>query len=415
MLTIESLRIEYPTGEGPVIAVNDVSVSLNAGEFFTLLGPSGCGKTSTLRAVAGLETPVSGKIQIGPDVVFSSSPRRNVPTHRREIGMGFQSYAIWPHMTVEQNVTFPLQRGRGRISKQVARSRAAEALELVRLGHLASRPATDLSGGQQQRVALARALVREPNLLLLDEPLSNLDAKLRDEMRSEITQVVTRLGMTTLYVTHDQTEALSMSDRVAVMRDGDIVQCAPPRDLYLYPRTEFVADFVGQSNTMAGTILRTEAAPPGSPAGWTGVEVDVGGAWGAVRGIAHTDNGTSGTQYISFRPEAATVTLADSAPSPTDGTNSIDGVIESQAFLGPIIEYVVHTSAGKYCVIAEPFAAVHEVGARVRISVRPTRCVVFPAPSDRPALPTAETPVADDSDDLLASSAVTIPADEVSA
>ena len=214
MVTVSDLHVTYGRGADHVPAVRGVSFTVPDGSFYTLLGPSGCGKTSTLRAIAGLERPSAGEIVIGNDVVFSSKASITVPPHRRDIGMVFQSYAIWPHMTVLENVRFPLEKGRRRLPKQQAKQMAMRALDMVQLGHLAERPATLLSGGQQQRVALARAVALEPKVLLLDEPLSNLDAKLRVEMRRDVKELVGRLGITTVYVTHDQVEALSMSDQI---------------------------------------------------------------------------------------------------------------------------------------------------------------------------------------------------------
>jgi len=234
MIRVENLHLRYCSEQGEVHAVRGLNLTVKKGEFYTLLGPSGCGKTTTLRCVAGLETPEKGEIIIGDEPVFSSEGGLNVPTYRRQIGMVFQSYAIWPHLSVFENVAFPLR------EKKVARSeiqeRVLKALSLVQLSGLEKRPAPFLSGGQQQRLALARALVREPEVLLLDEPLSNLDAKLREETRLEIRGLVKRLGITTLYVTHDQVEALTMSDVVAVMNQGNIVQEGPPTEIYKSPK-----------------------------------------------------------------------------------------------------------------------------------------------------------------------------------
>jgi ABC-type Fe3+/spermidine/putrescine transport system ATPase subunit len=234
MLRVLDLHLSYQSKNGPVNAVRGVSFTVQQGQFYTLLGPSGCGKTSTLRSIAGLETPTRGEIEIGTTVVYSSANRMLVPTHKRDIGMVFQSYAIWPHMTVFDNIAFPLLHGSHNVPKNQVRDRVMRVLSLVQLQGLADRPAPDLSGGQQQRVALARAIAKEPQVLLLDEPLSNLDAKLREDMRHEIKDLVRRLATTTLYVTHDQLEALSMSDTVALMKDGVVVQEGNPRDLYLH-------------------------------------------------------------------------------------------------------------------------------------------------------------------------------------
>jgi iron(III) transport system ATP-binding protein len=245
-IEVRDLVVRY----GNVAAVRGVSFTVGAGEHLTLLGPSGCGKTTTLRAIAGLERPTSGEIRIGGTAAFSSSPRVNVPAERRGLSMVFQSYAIWPHMTVFDNVAYGL-RVRKRPPAEVT-ARVREALELVQLGELGDRSASKLSGGQQQRVALARAFVFSPAVLLFDEPLSNLDAKLRAEMRVELKELQRRLDITSVYVTHDLEEALAISDRIVVMRDGVIEQVGSPAEIYDRPRNTFVADFVGSANLIRG-------------------------------------------------------------------------------------------------------------------------------------------------------------------
>jgi ABC-type Fe3+/spermidine/putrescine transport system ATPase subunit len=245
-IEVRDLVVRY----GTVDAVRGVTFTVAAGEHLTLLGPSGCGKTTTLRAIAGLERPTSGEIRIGGKPVFSSSPSVNVPAERRELSMVFQSYAIWPHMTVFDNVAYGL-RVRKRPAEEVT-ARVREALELVQLGDLGARSASKLSGGQQQRVALARAFVFSPSVLLFDEPLSNLDAKLRAEMRIELKELQRRLDITSVYVTHDLEEALAISDRIVVMRDGVIEQVGTPAEIYDRPRNTFVADFVGSANLIRG-------------------------------------------------------------------------------------------------------------------------------------------------------------------
>ena len=249
-LRVEHLRKVFATGRP---AVDDVSFRVEAGEIVVLLGPSGCGKTTTLRCVAGLEHPTAGEILIGGSVV--SAPARGMllaPRHRN-IGMVFQSYAVWPHMTVRQNVAYPLRtRGmsRGEIDRKVD-----QTLEVVGLSEYAARPVTALSGGQMQRVALARSLVYEPQLLLLDEPLSNLDAKLRLRLRDDLRRIIKQTGVTALYVTHDQAEAVVLGDRIGVMRDGNLLQMAPPTEIYNKPADLFVASFTGASNLLAGKVL----------------------------------------------------------------------------------------------------------------------------------------------------------------
>ena len=256
----------YPNDKGQIIkAAQDVSFTVAEGRLFTLLGPSGCGKTTTLRSIAGLERPRAGEISVNGRVGLS--PRRRgvfVPPNRRGFGMVFQSYAIWPHMNVFQNAAFPLEVGGRRYSREQIRENVMRVLSAVQLDHLAEREATKLSGGQQQRLALARALVMEPALLLLDEPLSNLDAKLREKMRFELKRLQRELRITTVYVTHDQSEALALSHEIAVMNEGRIQQIGSPRDIYERPSNQFVADFVGTSNFIEGTVLRRESTTDGS-------------------------------------------------------------------------------------------------------------------------------------------------------
>jgi iron(III) transport system ATP-binding protein len=251
-LVVSELRKDFhrrakSRGENDRPALNGVSLSIEDGDFFTLLGPSGCGKTTLLRCIAGLEVPDGGEIRLGHTVLFSSSARVNVPPNRRGLGMVFQSYAIWPHLDAAANVAYPLTVGarRRRYSRAEVDRRVAEVLDLIQIGHLAKRKATMLSGGEQQRLAVARALVMEPPVLLLDEPLSNLDSRLRQDLRVELIRLQKTLGLTSVYVTHDQSEALAMSSSVAVMREGVIEQLGTPEELYDYPRTRFVASFLG--------------------------------------------------------------------------------------------------------------------------------------------------------------------------
>ena len=259
MIEVKSLvKIYGDGGNAGVKAVDDISFTVEEGRFYTLLGPSGCGKTTTLRCIAGLEKANDGEIVVAGNKVYSASDGTFVAAYRRPIGMVFQSYAIWPHLTVFENVAFPLRVGKQRISNADIRKKVADALGQVELGGYEERMATQLSGGQQQRLALARALVRQPQVLLLDEPLSNLDAKLRERMRFELRELQRRLRITTLYVTHDQIEALSMSNVIAVMNSGVIVQEGAPRDVYLAPKTKFVANFIGSTNQLAGEITHVD-------------------------------------------------------------------------------------------------------------------------------------------------------------
>ena len=358
MLTVNDLEMEYQSDRGPVRAVRGVSFDVEKGNFYTLLGPSGCGKTSTLRCIAGLETPTAGKITIGEEVVFDSANRVVVPSHRRAVGMVFQSYAIWPHLTVFDNVGFPLMHGRNKVARDQVKPMVERALDLVQLGHLADRPAPALSGGQQQRVALARAIVYEPDLLLLDEPLSNLDAKLREEMRQELKDLVARLDITTLYVTHDQTEALAMSNQVAVMYEGEIVQEGSPQDVYLRPTSAFTANFVGKTNLLSGTITDNG-----------GVETGHG-----VVNVPLPDWATPSVKVVlAFRPEAVVLTSSDGPAA----TNTIRGAVSSSSFVGETLEYVITAESDAFRVKGDPFNAFH-VGDAVNLHLPADRVLIMP-------------------------------------
>ncbi|MBI4860995.1 MAG: ABC transporter ATP-binding protein, partial [Candidatus Riflebacteria bacterium] len=252
MSHVELKNLSRSYGQIPV--VNGISAEVSTGEFVAFLGPSGCGKTTTLRMIAGLDEPSDGEIRIGGELVSAPRERIFVPPERRKLGMVFQSYALWPHMTVTQNVAYPLV-VRGVPSDQALR-KAGECLELVQLTGLGQRYPHELSGGQQQRVALARALVMEPAVLLLDEPLSNLDAHLREQMRFEIKDLQQRLAITVVFVTHDQAEAFAMSDRIMVMRQGEIVQVGAPEEIYRRPANPFVAAFLGVANVAEGRVVQ---------------------------------------------------------------------------------------------------------------------------------------------------------------
>jgi iron(III) transport system ATP-binding protein len=246
-VTIRGLQKRFD-GKPPVMAIDSLDLDIAEGEFIALLGPSGCGKTTTLRCVAGLERPDDGSISIGDEPVFDSSRRVNVPPDRRNAGMVFQAYALWPHMTVRKNLEYPLKaRGRRDLLKE---RRVEEVARMVECEHLLDRLPAQLSGGQQQRVALARALVAKPQVILFDEPLSNLDARLRDQMRTEIHRIHRSQPFTSIYVTHDQTEALALGQRIAIMRVGGLEQLGTPEEIFESPRTEYVAGFIGMSNRL---------------------------------------------------------------------------------------------------------------------------------------------------------------------
>ncbi|MGE8590729.1 MAG: ABC transporter ATP-binding protein, partial [Alcaligenes sp.] len=234
-------------------ALDNINLTIPANEFFTLLGPSGCGKTTLLRCIVGLETPDEGEIRIGGEVVWSKEKNIAVPPEKRGLGMVFQTYAIWPHMSVFDNIAYPLQvRGE---RKDVIRDKVMRILKFVQLEGVEQRSATRLSGGQQQRVALARALVAEPKVILFDEPLSNLDAKLREETRKELREFLSKLDITAVYVTHDRVEALALSDSIAVMRSGHIIEIGSPQKIYFNADHRFVADFIGRANQLSATVL----------------------------------------------------------------------------------------------------------------------------------------------------------------
>jgi spermidine/putrescine transport system ATP-binding protein len=299
-----------------VTAVDDVSLEIGSGEFFSLLGPSGCGKTTTLRMIAGFERPDAGRIAIGDTDVTERPP------HLRPVNTVFQSYALFPHLSVEQNVAFGLRFKD--VVKSEKRSRVAEALELVRLGGYGQRRPHQLSGGQQQRVALARALVLSPSVLLLDEPLGALDAKLRRELQVELKSIQREIGITFLYVTHDQEEALTMSDRLAVMAGGKVEQLGAPRDVYERPETAFVADFLGVSNLMRARVLDDK-------------RVDVGGVvLTATQGAARP-----GVVRLTIRPERVRI-----EPPSTAGENRVPATIERFVYLGSTTQVFVALPGG---------------------------------------------------------------------
>lgn len=375
MLKVQDLRVMYRSEQGVVEAVRGVSFAVQRGEFYTLLGPSGCGKTSTLRAIAGLETPFGGTIEIGSTVVFSAAAGTAIPVYQRGIGMVFQSYAIWPHMSVFDNVAFPLIHGARRYPRAVVREKVMQALSLVQLEELASRPSPLLSGGQQQRVALARALVYEPAVLLLDEPLSNLDAKLREEMRQELKALLRRLGITALYVTHDQLEALSMSDTVALMHDGVIEQAGPPRRMYLEPLTPFAANFLGRTNMLEGRVQ--DSAGSGDSQGTVETE------WGLLVCPLPPELGPGARVTVGFRPES--VKLSAEQPEAGRNVNVLRGIVASQSFAGDTVEYWVDLGDRQIRAKGGPFELFVE-GDSVYARIPPRRCFVIGAGEREPAL-----------------------------
>jgi iron(III) transport system ATP-binding protein len=370
MLTVESLTKVYANAEDGISGgIRAASFTLPDGTFFTLLGPSGCGKTTTLRSIAGLETPDSGRVVLDDRVLFDAGV--NVPMNKREIGMVFQSYAIWPHMTVAENVAFPLTVGGAKFSRSDIEARVAQALETVDLAGYQSRPATRLSGGEQQRVALARAIVRAPRLLLLDEPLSNLDAQLREDMRSELKRLQRQIGITTVYVTHDQSEALALSDTIAVLSRGKIAQIGTPRDIYGRPASEFVARFMGGTNLLRGRLLE------GGMAGRrTTVELDSGLR---VTCILTRDEAAQAEVVVSARPEHLRIVPGNVPAAVTE--NALPGRVRQTTFLGPTTRAEIETAGGTPLHVTTSSDAVLSPGAEVTAMVYIDRTLALPRDS----------------------------------
>ena len=352
-----------------VFAVNDVSFEVPDGELFTLLGPSGCGKTTTLRSIAGLEAPDSGEIALSDRVLFSRAAtgktRTNVPANARGLGMVFQSYAIWPHMTVFDNVAFPLQvmKRANRPNKKETEERVLKVLETMELANLADRQATKLSGGQQQRLALARALVIEPPLLLLDEPLSNLDAKLRESLRYELKRLQRDLGITSVYVTHDQIEALALSTTIAVMQDGNVMQVGKPRDVYENPNCKFVAEFIGTSNFIKGVVASRD-----------GERYKVDTTDGALVLFSPVELPPGQDVVVSIRPEAVEVSR-----DARGGTvaNEWTGTVLTRAFLGDAVDHVVGVGKHELRARGNPSVSI-EPGTKVYLQMDPAKLALVP-------------------------------------
>ncbi len=352
-VTIKGLTKRY----GDVAAVEGLDLRVEPGELVALLGPSGCGKTTTLRLVAGFLRPEAGEIWVGERCL--SSPLSVVPPERRRMAMIFQSYALWPHMTVAQNVAYGLRFKAG-VPRADREARAREMLRVVQLAGYESRYPGELSGGQQQRVAVARALVVEPEILLLDEPLSNLDANLREEMRFEIRRLHETFAITTLYVTHDQAEAMVISDRVAVLHRGRVVQVGSAEDLFQRPRTRFVAEFIGKTNLVDAT-----AAEPGVV------------SRGTLRLRVAGSGSRPGAQVVvSIRPhEIELVAPGDAAPA---GLNVLAGTVQRVSYLGDTLDYQVRVSGSDVALrVTAPPPARFAPGASVTLAVAPEACVLL--------------------------------------
>jgi iron(III) transport system ATP-binding protein len=390
MIRVTELRKVYAGSQAP--AVDGVSFTVEEGSFYTLLGPSGCGKTTTLRCTAGLERPDRGTIELGDRVVLSD--RTFVPVHQRDIGIVFQSYAVWPHMTVFENVAFPLRVAKKPPQKAKLRERVDAALDLVGLAGFEGRMATQLSGGQQQRLSLARAVVREPQVLLLDEPLSNLDAKLRERMRSELSLIQRRLKITTLFVTHDQIEALSMSDRIGVMQHGKIIQEASPREIYHSPTSEFVAGFIGSTNMVGGTVAGTgpaggeraasdgdsaRAGAGGEQAGKASVLVDT--PLGRLAASSTTAWTPGAGVVVAIRPEDVVIHRTDHPHAEALAGNVYRAVVRLGLFTGTSVDYQLEV--GDQVIQARVSSRIDlERGDRVQVELPAEACALFPASAE---------------------------------
>jgi iron(III) transport system ATP-binding protein len=363
MLNVNGLYTEYPNEKGEIVkAAQNVSFEVPEGKLFTLLGPSGCGKTTTLRSIAGLERPRAGEITVDGVAVYSSSKNIFIAPNQRKFGMVFQSYAIWPHMNVFKNTAFPLEVGARKYSKKEIEDKVMRVLAAVGLDHVADREATKMSGGQQQRLALARALVMEPKLLLLDEPLSNLDAKLRERMRFELKRMQRELGLTTIYVTHDQSEALALSHEIAVMSAGQVVQIGSPRSIYERPRNKFVADFVGLTNFLDATV---EAAEPGED------RYRVNSTIGQLCVTSMDRFARGDAALVSVRPED--IELFETRP---DGLNVIEATVDFKVFLGEYMDYQIKIGEHRVQARVHPsFKAA--VGETVYIRLNPEKCITI--------------------------------------
>ncbi|WP_017598606.1 ABC transporter ATP-binding protein [Nocardiopsis lucentensis] len=354
-ISLEDVTKSFRSGSETVTAVTGVDLTIGTGEFFSLLGPSGCGKTTTMRMIAGFEEPTSGTVRLdGRDVT-------GVPANHRDVNMVFQSYALFPHMNIADNVAFGLRR-RG-VAKAEIRTRVADMLDLVELGHRAKHRPSQLSGGQQQRVALARALVNQPGALLLDEPLGALDLKLRQSMQVELKRIQREVGITFVYVTHDQGEALTMSDRIAVMNHGRVEQLGTPAEIYERPATRFVADFIGTSNLLTGVVWDRSGGEP-----W---RVEVGDGATALAAELPDTAEAGGEVHLTVRPEKVHIGVAE----PEGAVSRVPGTVTETVYLGSATHYQVDIGSDQQVTVFQQNASgsglVAERGERVWLSWLP--------------------------------------------
>jgi iron(III) transport system ATP-binding protein len=362
-MSIELSKLRKTFGEATAVAGIDLTVA--EGEMLVLLGPSGCGKTTTMRCIAGLEAPTSGRIAIAGRTVFDERAAINVPINQRNVGMVFQSYAIWPHMTVAENVAFPLvmaRRPRSEIEQRVR-----EILVLVGLNGFEDRGASYLSGGQMQRVALARSLVMQPSVLLFDEPLSNLDARLRDHLRVQLRELQTQLKITSVYVTHDQREALALADQIAVMQGGTVLQIGDPVSVYTRPRTSTIADFLGYSNIFEAVVTERDGMFR---------QVLLGGEHRLK--VAAPDESPGGALFACIRPEDVSIRGADGAAAGVE--NAMAGDVILASFMGSYMQYRVRVSGGAtWDVFSSDITAKLRAGSKAVIGVAPGAILLLPS------------------------------------
>jgi len=358
LISISHLQKEFVVTDGKVAALSDLNLDIEPGEFFVIIGASGSGKTTLLRSVAGLETPDSGTIKVGDRTVFSHQPPVWVPPQDRGFGMVFQSYAVWPHLTVFENIALPLREGAQKIPRNEVRARVQQALEMVQLEEQIDRPSTLLSGGQQQRVALARAIAVNPNVLLMDEPLSNLDARLREEVRGKIRELAKRLEATVLYVTHDQIEAMAIADKIAMMSFGKLLQYGTPIDLYRYPNCPEVAEFFGTVNWLPGELNSADGNIVSTQIGAFSVS---------------PDSATEKNVWIGFRPEH----LGFSEETFSQKPNHFLADLQDTIFLGD--QYTFDANAGGSKLVGKSRVAPKLQEDKLHIAVDPADIMVFPA------------------------------------